>query len=116
MTERGLRYNAGKARLDLVTPSAMLAIAEVASFGAQKYLPRNWEKGMPYGESYASCLRHLFAWWNGEDTDPESGVNHLNHALWNIAALIEFERLRKANRPAPGAKDDRPYKESNNVG
>ncbi len=35
-------------------------------------------------------MRHLTAWWEGEDNDPESGLPHIYHAAANIAMLVEF--------------------------
>lgn len=100
-TERGLRYNADKLRYDLVPPDAMEALVRVFTFGAQKYAPRNWEKGMPWMECDASLRRHLAAWEMGERLDPESGEPHLAHAVWNALALLTFE-LRGIG------EDDRP--------
>jgi len=50
----------------------------------------NWRLGMPFGRIYAAAQRHLWAWWDGEDIDPESGLNHLDHAACNLAFLIEL--------------------------
>ena len=38
---------------------------------------------------YSALLRHLFAWWGGEDRDPESGFSHLDHSAAMLAFLIE---------------------------
>ena len=99
--ERGLRYNADKLRYDLVPPDAMEALVRVFTFGAKKYAPRNWEKGMPWMECDASLRRHLAAWEMGERLDPESGELHLAHVAWNALALLTFE-LRGIG------EDDRP--------
>lgn len=105
----GLRHNAGKPRVDLVAPSIMTAIAAVAAFGAEKYAARNWEKGMEYGKVYASLMRHLMAWWQGEEVDAESGLPHLHHVAWNVQALVEYDRRLKAGT-LPAEVDDRPHK------
>lgn len=93
--------------MHLVAPSAMFAIAEVAEIGAGIYGERNWEKGLPYSKVYPSLVRHLMAWWSGEDFDPESGKPHTYHILWNAHALVELER-RVNNGTLPAALDDRP--------
>ncbi|MFC3127229.1 dATP/dGTP diphosphohydrolase domain-containing protein [Pseudoroseomonas globiformis] len=103
----GLRANAGKPRMDLVAPSIMTAIATVAEFGARKYAARNWENGMEYGKVYASLMRHLLAWWEGQENDPESGLPHLHHVAWNAQALVEYDRRLKAGT-LPAEVDDRP--------
>lgn len=103
----GLRFDAGKPRVDLVPPSMMLSAASVCAFGAQKYGDRNWERGMPYGKVYASLQRHLLAWWGGEERDAESGMPHTWHVLWNAMALVEYERRLTAGT-LPAEADDRP--------
>ncbi len=36
--------------------------------------------------------RHIFAWWGGEDKDPETGFSHLAHAGCCLLFLMEFQR------------------------
>jgi hypothetical protein len=84
------RKDTGKLPIHLVPPSAILAMAEVLEMGAKKYAERNWEKGMSYSRCYNSAMRHLLAWHDGQDLDPESNLNHLKHVLTNIAFLIEY--------------------------
>ena len=79
-------------RYDLVPTDAVGQIAEVYGFGAQKYSNHNWRKGYDWGLSYGALQRHLEAFWNGEDTDPESGLPHLAHAGWHCLALLTFMR------------------------
>lgn len=86
----GLRSNSGKARMDLVPPSTLYAIAKVMEFGASKYQPHNWNRGMPWSIPYSCAMRHLTAFMMGEDLDKESGQPHLYHVACNIAMLIEF--------------------------
>jgi hypothetical protein len=97
----GLRFNAGKPRIDLVPTSAVLALAEVLTVGAEKYKERNWEMGMDHSICYASAMRHLLKYWSGEDLDSESGKPHLAHVLTNIAFLIEYQKTcpQLDNRP-----------------
>lgn len=80
------------ARHDLVPGYPISKLAEVFGFGTKKYADRNWEMGYDWGKSYAAAQRHLLAWWNGEATDPESGLPHLAHVMWHMAVLMEFER------------------------
>ena len=33
-------------------------------------------------------MRHMAAWQAGEDLDPESGRNHLGHAMCNLLQML----------------------------
>jgi len=77
-------------RMDLVPPRPLLAVSRVYSFGATKYADWNWAKGYAWSLSYAACMRHLLAFWNGEDNDPESGEPHLAHAAFHLFTLLQF--------------------------
>lgn len=79
MTE-GLKYDTGKPPIDLVDSETILAIATVLAYGAIKYEPHNWRKGIAWSRLYAGVQRHLLAFWAGEEIDPESGLPHLAHA------------------------------------
>jgi hypothetical protein len=90
MEDQGLRFNAGKLRYDLIPPDALKVLAQVFGKGAEKYAPRNWELGLSWMDTYASLMRHLQAWAEGEETDPESELPHVAHATWNAMALLTF--------------------------
>lgn len=68
----------------------LLELGKVAGFGAQKYAAYNYLKGYEWSLSYNACLRHLVAFWMGEDRDPESGLPHLAHAMWHCSAMLSF--------------------------
>lgn len=88
----GVKFDSDKPRLDLVPAEALFALGKVLGYGATKYAARNWEKGITYSRVYAAALRHILAWWSGEDIDPESGLPHLWHALTNIVFLTTYTR------------------------
>lgn len=90
----GIRFDQGKPRYDLIPPEVLEEYAKVMEFGARKYADRNWEKGMKWGRVFRSALSHLLKFWRGETYDEESGLHHLAHALWNVAALLTYS-LRK---------------------
>jgi len=88
----GAKFDQGKLRHDLVLPEFEDAIAEVLTFGAQKYAAHSWKQVPDYKNRYYSALRrHLNAWRAGEKTDPESGLPHLAHAACNIYFLLQGE-------------------------
>ena len=86
------------------------AFARVAEHGAVKYAPWNWSKGLPRVQILGSLLRHAFAYLRGEERDPDSGLLHTDHILWNAAVLVHsvhwnLEDGRRAEPP-------REYKEA----
>lgn len=106
----GLHKDEGKLRVDLVPPELIEAVAEVLTFGAKKYAPRNWEKGITYSRVYASALRHMLAWAKRDDIDKESGLNHLKHALWNLMAIVTYQErgmVQFDDRPKIGYYDQK---------
>lgn len=96
-----VKADGGKRRLDLLPVGPLLDIADVLTFGANKYADRNWERGFPFSRPYAAALRHMLAWWSGETNDPETGLNHLAHAATNIMFLLEYAHTG-------AGEDDRP--------
>lgn len=77
--EPGTKYDSGKPAVELLAPDALLGIGRVLAFGAAKYDARNWEKGMSWSRIIGALLRHTFEIMKGNDTDPESGLPHVDH-------------------------------------
>lgn len=86
----GVKFDQGKAQLDLLSPTWVLGVGQVLTFGAQKYAPNNWRKGIALTRLLASCLRHVFSFIGGEDKDPESGLSHLLHASCCLQFAFEL--------------------------
>lgn len=97
-SKQGLKFDKGKLRYSLIPTVATKALAEVLTFGAEKYAPNSWQT-VPNGEErYLDALiRHLEAYRSGEVIDPESGLSHLSHLLCNGAFLLHFEKERNEN-------------------
>ena len=89
-----LRYDGEKPGFEFLEWEELSQVNEVFRFGAKKYAPHNWKKGMDWHRCVNSCLRHLFKWFRGERYDEESGLPHLAHAAWNILALMWYEENR----------------------
>jgi hypothetical protein len=85
--EQALRYNQGKLQWSLVDYDSLEGLVNVLEYGATKYAPHNWKKGMPVTQVTESLLRHLFAFLRGEDVDPESGCRHISHVMCNTMFL-----------------------------
>jgi hypothetical protein len=111
----GKKFDGGKLRMDLIPVEAIEGIARVLTFGAEKYGDRNWEQGIKFGRLYAALLRHLFAWFKGEDTDPESKLNHIDHVLacatflrtYQARAMVEFDDRPEVRRWIEGSGPQR---------
>ena len=101
------RSNQGKNIMHTIDPDFILGIGRISEFGARKYHHRNFlmAPGMPWGDVYESLLRHLFAFWGGEENDEESGMPHLLHAAWNVMALYTY-----SHNPEYTPGDNRPSK------
>lgn len=67
-------------------------ICDVFHYGAQKYAPWNWAKGMAWSIPMACIKRHLLAIGSGEAIDPESGLPHTGHIGCNVVMLLHFLR------------------------
>lgn len=94
-----------KVAVHLVPPALVLHAAEALKLGAEKYGPYNWRQYPIQAHAYyAALLRHLTAWWDGEDDDPESGASHLSHAAAGLAILLDAmsSGTLKDDRPATG--------------
>lgn len=91
----GIKLDAGKLRYDLYPPEALEGTVRILTLGAAKYSDRNWEKGMQWSRVFGALMRHLWAWYRGQDNDPETGESHLHHAACCIAFLQTYV-VRKA--------------------
>lgn len=101
----GVKLDKDKPLLSLLPWKAVSEIAKVLSYGAQKYSANNWRKGFTYSRVSSALYRHMVAWEDGEDNDPETGLSHLAHAGCNVLFLLHFILTGTGT-------DDRPHKEN----
>ena len=92
--EGGLKFDNGKPPMSLMDRYAMEQIALVLAFGAKKYAAHNWRQGIAYSRLLDAALRHLYAFADGEDNDPESGLSHIAHAGCCIVFLLGMINAR----------------------
>lgn len=60
--------------------------------GALKYGRANWRATDVRASIYIDAAkRHLNAWFEGEDNDPDSGIPHMGHALACLAIVVDAE-------------------------
>ena len=93
--EQGLKFDQGKAPMSLLSREALEQTALVLEFGRKKYAAHNWRKGFEWSRPLSAAMRHILAFQDGEDKDPESGLSHLAHAAACIMFLLEFEKTHK---------------------
>jgi hypothetical protein len=91
-TGTALKFDSDKLPLNLLSTEALNQTAAVLAFGAQKYAEHNWRKGFAWSRPLAAAMRHITAFNDGEDCDPESGLSHLAHAACCIMFLLEFQK------------------------
>lgn len=84
------KFDTGKPPIGLIPYSALIEEAHVLAFGVDKYGTHNWRKGMQWQRLIDAALRHVHAFNNGEDLDPETGLHHLAHARCCLGFLIEY--------------------------
>lgn len=75
-----LKQDSGKAMLSRIDKGFLEDIAQVLEFGSRKYAWNNWKKGFHYHRLLDAALRHIHAFAEGEDVDPETGYSHIAHA------------------------------------
>lgn len=88
------RLDYGKPRPDLLPVDALLAVSAVMATGVEKHGARTWEAGRPWGGEYGAVLRHLWAWWGGQENDPDTGLPHLAHAAARVLMLLAMTKRR----------------------
>jgi hypothetical protein len=92
--QEGRKFDGGKLEYGLLPPKALESVVDVLTFGAQKYERDNWKYVPNSKRRYFDALqRHLWAWKQGEITDPESGKHHLAHAMCCLMFLYEHDTM-----------------------
>lgn len=87
----GLKFDTGKPPFDLLSRQWLEGTAQVLAFGAKKYDRHNWRKGIQFSRLLGAALRHLLAFQDGEDLDPETGLSHIHHASCCLMFLSELQ-------------------------
>lgn len=89
---------AKKAPMWLLPAHALQQTSWVHKLGSEKYGPYNWRKTSVCATTYISAImRHLDAWRDGEDNDPESGVSHIAHVAASCNILLDAQHCGKLN-------------------
>lgn len=95
ISDKGDRYNDGKRQWSLVDFDALEDMVKVLEYGAIKYAPNNWKRGLDTRQICESMMRHIVAYLRGENNDPESGLPHTGHIMCNAMFLSYMARYMK---------------------
>ena len=101
-------YGIAKPGLSAVPPLALFQIGRAMEEGQRKYGHMNWRHTqVKTSVYYNAAMRHLMAWWDGEDTDHASGLPHLALAAANLCILLDADSdgrqaFMEDDRPLPG--------------
>jgi len=85
------------------TPTISLRLlGQVHSMGADKYGAFNWRENIVSATVYYdAAMRHLMAYYDGENIDPESGLPHLAHIMACCSILLDAENQGSLNDNRP---------------
>lgn len=110
----GSKDDSQKLMVDLVPPLAVMAIARGLTYGAIKYSPHNFRRGIKISRLMAALERHWLKWKSGEDFDADSNLEHLDSIASTLAMIIEMKFLRpdlddRYDTMVRWDKNDKPY-------
>ena len=101
--EPGAKVDAGKIRVSLLFndfPRALLEVAKIATFGANKYTAHGWLQ-VPNGiERYDDAKDRHILYGAIDPIDPDSGLLHQAHEAWNCLAKLELTLREMENENA----------------
>lgn len=77
-----------KVPLSTVPSNVLMEVGAAMLEGARKYGRHNYrEAGVRASVYYDGLMRHMMAWWEGQDIDPDSGLNHVTKAIATLVVL-----------------------------
>lgn len=89
----GAKDDRAKPRVDLILdgfPQALLAVAEVATYGARKYTEHGW-RHVPDGiQRYTAAMDRHRLYERQQHFDPETEMLHAAHLAWNALARLQL--------------------------
>jgi len=80
--------------MELLSPYSLWQLSLWLGKGAEKYAPRNWEKGIPFSVCVGKLQRHLQQYAMGKTDEPHlNAVGFWWHALAHYEAMIALDKL-----------------------
>ena len=89
----GMKFDQEKPDYTLLPWGSVEEIVKVLDLGAKKYARDNW-KLVDNGKTryLAASFRHMAAYTQGQQNDPETGLSHMAHAGCCILFLLALEQ------------------------
>ncbi|MCK5615770.1 hypothetical protein KAR91_78630 [Candidatus Pacearchaeota archaeon] len=95
-TETGAQSDPSHANaaMELLSPYSLWQLSTWLGKGAEKYAPRNWEKGIPFSVCVGKLMRHLAEYEMGKTDEPHlDAIGFWWHALTHYEAMITLGKL-----------------------
>ena len=100
-------FGVKKVSLSYVPTPVLLEMALGMQDGGGKYGRHNYRViGVNGSVYYDAAIRHLMAWWEGEDIDADSGLSHITKAMTSLAVLRDAMIHGKFNDDRPPRSPD----------
>ena len=97
-------FGVRKASLSCIPAPVLMELGVAMQEGACKYGRHNYRHSNILASVYYDALmRHMMAWWEGEDIDPDSGLSHITKTIATLVVLRDSMMQKRFN-------DDRPPK------
>lgn len=103
-----------KIPISVIPGTVITELALGLAEGAIKYGKFNWRVvGVRYSIYFDATMRHLISFDQGEDTDPDSGLNHITKAISSLTVLRDAMLQGKWTDDRPPASVNLPVAEAN---
>lgn len=97
-----------KVAFSAIPANVMAELGLAMMEGARKYGRHNFRHtAIRSSVYYDAVLRHLTAWWEGQDIDPDSGLSHITKAIATLTVLRDSTMRDHLVDDRPPALDNR---------
>lgn len=86
---KALTHDTDKPPLATLPWKALREVAMAQAYGAHKYSPNNWRKGLEVTRNASCAIRHIADYLDGRDLDDESKRHALAHAACRVLFMLE---------------------------
>ena len=98
------------AAMELLSPYSLWQLSMWLGKGAEKYAPRNWEKGIPFSVCIGKLQRHLQQYLAGRtDEDHLVAVGFWWHAITHYESMIALGKLPASLNDLPQYERVQPF-------